>query len=67
LEQWIQLNDEGEEVEMTEEEGDTLTFQGEPFIWEAVIAPSGIYEVGIIAEDLDGNYYEAYAEVEVTE
>jgi hypothetical protein len=67
LEQWIQLNDAGEEVETVTEEGDTLTFGATPFTWEAVIAPAGSYEVGIIAEDLDGNQYAEYAEVNVTE
>jgi hypothetical protein len=40
------------------EEGPTLTFEKQPFTWEELLAPSGEYLVGFIAEDLDGNSYE---------
>ena len=40
--------------------GQTLTFEGEPFVIETTPAPSGNYVVGFIAEDLDGQTYEQY-------
>jgi hypothetical protein len=68
LEQWYQLSEDGEEeIEEYEEEGDILTFGDTPFTWEPVIAPPGDYEVGIIVEDMDGNFYEEFVEVTVTE
>ncbi|MCB0164930.1 MAG: hypothetical protein KDI79_11930, partial [Anaerolineae bacterium] len=40
--------------------GQTLTFEGDPFVIETTPAPSGNYVVGLIAEDLDGQTYEQY-------
>ena len=41
--------------------------KGDDDIFEDVPAPPGEYEIGFVAEDLDGNYYEEYAEVLVTD
>lgn len=46
-------------------DGETLTFSGTPWTWEAIPAPAGTYNLGFIAEDLDGNYSEAYVDVNV--
>ena len=47
------------------ENGDTLTFGNEPWTYSAVPAPAGTYNVGFIAEDLDGNYSEQYVDIEI--
>lgn len=67
LNQLIQLNEESEEVEYISEEGATLTFGEETFTLEELPAPAGDYVLGIIAEDLDGNAYEEYISITVTE
>lgn len=46
-------------------EGETLTFGATPFTWTTIPAPAGLYNIGFIVEDLDGNYAEAYVDVEV--
>ncbi len=46
-------------------EGETLTFGATPWTWFAIDAPPGRYNLGFIVEDLDGNYSEAYVDVEV--
>jgi len=67
-EQWMDLGDaESEEAEFYNVEGGTLTFGTQGFTWEEIPAPAGLYEVGFIAEDLDGNYYEEYAPVVVVD
>lgn len=66
LEQWIDLGEsEDDEVEMVWQEGATLVFGTENFVWEEVLAPEGDYVVGFIVEDLDGNIYEQYEVVTV--
>jgi len=44
-----------------------LTFSGEPFTIWAYDAFPGIYEVGIRAEDFDGNITESYTEITIPE
>lgn len=61
LDQWYDLATQ----EYTSEEGDTLTFGTAPWTYSAVPAPAGTYNVGFIAEDIDGNYTEQYVDVEV--
>ena len=61
LDQWYDLATQ----EYSYAEGDTLTFGATPWTYEAVPAPAGTYNVGFIAEDLDGNYSEQYVDVEV--
>jgi hypothetical protein len=46
-------------------EGATLTFGDTPPTWTQIAAPAGLYNVGFIAEDLDGNFSEAYVDVRV--
>ncbi len=48
-------------------EGGTFIFGSDPVTWEEIDAEPGIYVLGIWAEDFDGNLYEGYATVEVTE
>jgi hypothetical protein len=54
-------------VEYVSEEGATLSFGTEPWTVEEVTAPAGDYVIGVQAEDLDGNLYEAYTTVTVNE
>ncbi len=44
-------------------EGGKLVFNGKPWTWDSQTAPAGDYIVGFIAEDMDGNQYEAYTEI----
>lgn len=61
LEQWISLDENvSEDEEIYTEEGATLTFGTDNFVWDEVRAPKGDYLVGFIAEDFDGNWYDTY-------
>lgn len=57
--------DENETAEYLTKESGTLTFNGTPWVWDQQTAPNGDYVVGFIAEDMDGNTYEEYAEITV--
>jgi hypothetical protein len=64
----IKLNSDSDaEVEYFQEEGSTLTFGTQPWAVAELTAPAGDYVLGVQAEDLDGNLYEAYATVTVNE
>jgi len=65
LEKWMDLDANGRVTEIVEENGETLTFGSQTFTWESLDAPVGNYVVGFIVEDLDGNVYPVYANVEV--
>jgi clostripain len=66
FEHWISLEDEEDkEAELFSEEGATLTFGKDNFVWDEVSAPDGEYLVGFIAEDFDGNWYESHEVVTV--
>ncbi len=62
LQQGIDLAAETEDDSYSRPAG-MLTFGDEPLFIETTPAPSGNYVVGIIAEDLDGNTYEAYESI----
>lgn len=47
------------------EEGTVLTFGNELPTWTTIDAPAGLYNVGFIAEDFDGNYAEVYTDIQV--
>ena len=64
LQQWINLGEEANsEVTYDTQEGGTLTFGSDHFTWESVMGFQGEYVVGFIAEDLDGNQYSEYTQV----
>jgi hypothetical protein len=64
IQQWISLGDnDSSDVEYVTQEGGTLTFGSSNFTWEDVIGPAGEYVVGFIAEDLDGNQYSEYTQL----
>lgn len=48
-------------------EGETLTFGENNLLWSPIDAPAGNYLVGFIAEDIDGNWYTSYTQIEVIE
>ena len=54
-----------EKDDATPQPGGTLTFRGEPFVWEVLDAPAGEFIVGFIVEDLDGNATQSFARVNV--
>ena len=55
LEKWMDLDDQGNVVEMVRQAGETLTFGDRMFTWEVLDAAAGQYVVGFIIEDLDGS------------
>jgi len=65
LERWMDLDEQGRVVNQAVEEGDTLTFGEQMFTWQELDAAAGDYVIGLIAEDLDGNKQQVYAQVTV--
>ena len=66
--QRIQLNSDSDaEEEYFQEDGATLLVGDTPWTIEQLTAPAGDYVLGVQAEDLDGNLYEAYTTVTVNE
>ena len=65
LEKWMDLDQRGQVVEVTTQEGGTLTFGDQMFAWRELDAAPGNYIVGFIVEDLDGNAFEVYEQVVV--
>ena len=65
LESWVDLAPSGQAVQRAVQEGGTLTFGAEPFTWEELDGAPGQYIVGFIFEDLDGNTFPVYGQVEV--
>ena len=64
---WLEYNPETEYWEYVYYLGDTLAYYGEPFSIVAYDAFAGEYEVGILAEDYDGNITESYIDVTIAE
>ena len=67
--QYIALNSDNPdaEVEYFEQDGDSFTFGKQRLTLETLTAPAGDYVLGILAEDFDGNLFEAYNTVTVNE
>jgi hypothetical protein len=64
-ERWYDLDPQGQMIDLAYEEGGTLTFGDTLWTYEVLDAPAGEYAIGFIAEDLDGNRAETYADVTV--
>ena len=64
---WQEYNEDTGYWEYVYYLGDTLNFSGEPFSIIAYDAFPGIYEVGIMAEDYDGNITESFTEITILE
>jgi hypothetical protein len=65
LQQWMDLDEQGNVVDTVWQEGDTLTFGTQMFYWEQLYAAPGDYIVGFMVDDLDGNSTAVYASVTV--
>ncbi|MBN1666792.1 MAG: hypothetical protein JW862_06875, partial [Anaerolineales bacterium] len=65
LEEWLDLDANGQVVGRASQEGATLTFGQQPFLWQALDAAAGNYMLGFIVEDLDGIPTEIYTQVSV--
>jgi hypothetical protein len=65
IENWMDMDAQGNVVKQSTEEGGTLTFSDQMFTYKELDAAIGEYIVGFIAEDLDGNGYQVYTSVTV--
>jgi hypothetical protein len=65
LEEWLDLDAQGNVQQVSTQEGGTLTFGDQMFRWETLDAPVGDYLVGFAVEDLDGKSVEQFANVNV--
>jgi hypothetical protein len=65
FEKWLDLDANGVVRETVYQQGETLTFGLQPFIWEQLYAAQGEYILGFIIEDLDGNQYPVYTQITV--
>lgn len=64
-EQWLDLDANGRVIDVATQEGGTLTFSEQNFVWVDLNAAPGRYTVGFIIEDLDGNRFEVYSPITV--
>lgn len=64
LQRWLDLGADNTITPATQE-GETLTFGTQPFIWKELDAAAGDYVVGFIVSDLDGNSKAVYTQVTV--
>jgi hypothetical protein len=60
LDTWWDLDENGNLAETVKLEGGTLTFGSQMFTWEELDAAPGVYIVGFVVQDLDGNAYESF-------
>ncbi|MCJ7703598.1 MAG: clostripain-related cysteine peptidase [Anaerolineales bacterium] len=65
IDQWMDMDPSGKVTGMVPIEGETLTFGDDMFRWEEIYAAVGMYVVGFIVEDLDGNASPVYAQIRV--
>jgi len=65
-EEWLEF-DQNPAGEFVNHPGGVMTYYGTPFTMVPYYAYSGTYIIGIIVEDLNGNSYEEYGQLEVTE
>ena len=65
IDQWIDLDSEGNIIGKSHLPGETLTFTDDTFRWDEIYASPGVYFIGFIIEDLDGNAFPVYTKVTV--
>jgi len=65
LERWLDLDASGRVVRSATQQGDTLTFGDQMFVWRTLDSAPGQYVVGFVVEDLDGNAFEVYQRITV--
>ncbi len=66
-EQWLEFDDAAQDWTYIYYEGGVMTFGSQPFTIQPYYAFPGLYQVGIVAEDFDGNLVEEYIKVTVRE
>ncbi len=64
---WQEYNEDTDEWDYVYYLGDTLTYYGQPFEIFAYDAFPGLYELGIMVEDFDGNTTEDFVNVTIPE
>ena len=62
---WLDLDANGRVTKTATQDGDTLTFGADPFVWEELDAAAGEYVVGFMVQDLDGKSTDVYTKVTV--
>jgi hypothetical protein len=65
LENWLDLDVQGQVSQTATQEGGTLTFTDQMFTWVTQDAASGNYIIGLLVEDMDGNTYPGYTQIGV--
>lgn len=65
LERWLDLDECGEVMQVSQQEGDTLVFGDQVLAWEELDTALGEYAVGFIVEGLDGNTLDVCGQVVV--
>ncbi|HEY6074752.1 MAG TPA: clostripain-related cysteine peptidase [Anaerolineales bacterium] len=65
LDQWIDLDQNGNPSARATQQGATLTFGDQPFRWKDLDAAAGDYVVGFVVEDLDGNPQQVFQHITV--
>ena len=65
LDQWMDLDGQGNVIDNVYQEGGTLTFNDALFTWQELEAPAGRYVIGYIIEDLDGQAITVFDQVNV--
>jgi hypothetical protein len=65
LEHWLDADRSGGSLQAATKEGDTLTFGDQMLAWRTLDAAPGLYVVGFVIEDLDGNAFEVYQQLTV--
>ncbi len=65
LDTWMDMDSSGNPAGTVSLEGGTLTFGDQMFTWEELDAAPGVYVVGFVVKDLDGNSYESLGVITV--
>ncbi len=65
LEKWLDLDQSGNVAQTTTQPGETLTFGDQVFEWRELDAAPGDYTIGFIVEDLDGQSYPVFDQINV--
>jgi len=65
LETWLDLDSNGQVVQVATQQGGTLIFGDAMFTWETLDAAAGDYVVGFVVEDMDGNQQQSLINIKV--
>jgi len=64
-ETWLDLDGTGNVINTATQPGGTITFGSQPLTWEVLDAARGVYMVGFVVEDLDGNRQQSLIKIAV--